>query len=155
MAFATATALTDSTAAIQARLVTGWTNSGSLRTPIQFPGVLGLIDTDNATPIATPPTGSAWLKLDLIYGDTEPATYGGTSGSNLTTLIIQLSLFVPRQRGLAQMNELAGIAKGIFNRYHASGLRCEASSFRLLPEDRGHLAGMVRTVCEYFEEVTT
>lgn len=155
MSWPTATAQSSAHQAIEARLVAQWVDGSLYRTAIQFPGVLGLVDTDKTTIIATPPTNTAWLKLDVIHGDTEAATYGGTSGSNLTVAIIQLTLFVPRQRGMAQMNELAGLARVIFNRYHANGLRCNASSFQLLPDDKGWMAGMVRTVCEYFEEVTT
>lgn len=64
MAFALATATNDARAVIEARLAAQWVSGDDYRTAIQYPAVLGLIDTDGAV-IMSPPTDTAWLKLDV------------------------------------------------------------------------------------------
>ena len=139
---------------IEARLATGWTNGSEYRTAVQFPSVLGLISTDKATILEKPPTGADWIKMDIVDGDTEAATYGGPSGQNLCSGIIQIMLFSPKQKGDKQLFTLGGLLKPIFNRYHASGLRCSASALRKTDSEGGWNRAIVQTPFEYFEEVT-
>lgn len=150
MAWDVAESLAKAQQAIEARIVAAWTT-----TPIQFPGVLGLVDVSGGI-ISGPPPGAAWMKVDVITGETVPAAFCGNHGLNRTTGIIQMTIFAPRQKGLKELNELAGVAKSIFSRQQTGdGLRPMASSFTQLPDDRGQLAGMVRTPFEYYEEVTS
>jgi hypothetical protein len=154
MAWDVTESVTNAHRAVEARIVADWTDSGALRTPIQFPAVLGLLDTDGTTMLSTPPTGAAWLKVDILHGETEAHSRCGDHGMNRGLLIVQLMIFVPRQRGLKELNSLAGYAKEIFSRkFNADGLLADASSFRVLPDDRGYLVGMVRTPIIYFEQV--
>lgn len=141
--------------AVETRIAAAWVDGPLYRTPIQWPAVLGLKDVDKTTTIPAPPTNAPWLKVDIINGDTEPATFGGTKGLNVTTAIIQLTIYAPRQCGLKQLNELAGLAKAIFSRQlTGDGIRPLASGFKMLPDEKGWIVGMVRTPFEYYEEVT-
>ncbi len=154
MAFNDETSRLDIGRVIEARLATGWTNAGAYRTSIQFPSVLGLIATDKTTILTEPVTGSDWIKLDIIDGGTDAVTFGGTSGQNLCSGIIQIMLFSPKQVGDKQLLTLGGLLKPIFNRYHADGLRCNASDLRKIDPEKGWNRALVRTPFEYFEEVT-
>jgi len=128
-----------------------WKTGGVPRSAIQYPGVLGLVDTNGAV-ISAPPTNTPWLKLDIVNGDTFPATFGGPVGLNRVIVLIQLSVFVPRNQGQQQINTLIGFAKAIFSRYQLSGLRCLESSVIDL-DGGGWLAKAARTPCEFYEEV--
>lgn len=140
--------------AIEARIVAQWIDGPLYRTPIQWPAVMGLVGKDKTTILSAPPTNEAWLKVDVINGETAPFSRSGDNGMNKTLVIVQLTIYAPRQKGLKQLNELAGAAKAIFSRkFNADGLQPGASSFRLLPDERGQLVGMVRTPVEYFEQV--
>lgn len=140
--------------AVQARIVAQWIDGPLYRTPIQFPAVLGLVDVDKVAMIAAPPTNAPWLKVDVITGDTEPFSRCGDHGMNVTTVIVQLTIYAPRQKGLKQLLELGGLAKAIFSRkFNADGLQPGASSFRLLPDEKGWIVGMVRTPIDFFEQV--
>lgn len=154
MAFNDETSRLDVGRVIEARLASGWTNAGAYRTAIQFPSVLGLIDTNMTTILSTPPTGADWIKLDIVDGDTEAVTFGGTSGQNRCDGLIQVMLFTPKQAGDKQLFTLGGLLKQIFNRYHANGLHCNASALRKIDDEKGWLRAIVRTPFEYFEEVT-
>ena len=72
------------------------------------------------------PTGADWIRLDIIDGDTQAVTYGGTSGQNRCSGIIQIGIYTPRQKGDGQLFTLGGLAVDIFDRYHADGfaMRC-------------------------------
>lgn len=155
MSLSNSTARLDVGRIIEARLASQWTSSGSYRTAIQFPSVLGLIATDTTTILSEPATGASWLRLDIIDGDTEPVTFGGTSGQNRADGIIQLMIFVPRQAGDSVMFTLGGLANVIFDRYHASGIHCSASILRKIDSEKGWNRVMIRTPFEYFLEVTT
>ena len=156
MSFPNTTARLDIGRIIEARLLAGWTNAASLRTPIQFPSVLGLrtSPTDDTAISETPPTGADWIRLDVIDGDTQAVTYGGTSGQNRCSGIIQIGIYTPRQKGDGQLFTLGGLAVDIFDRYHADGLRCVASTLRKTADDRGWLRALVRTPFEYYAEVS-
>lgn len=154
MAFADSTSRLDIGRVIEQRLAAQWLNGGNYRTAIQWPSALGLIDVDKTTVLSAPPTTADWIQLDVIDGDTEAATFGGIKGLNVTTSIIQITINTPRNKGDKQLFTLGGLAKEIFNRYHANGLRCEASSLRKIEAQGGILRAAVRTPFEYYEEVS-
>ncbi len=154
MAFPDSTSRLDIGRVIEQRLAAQWVSGAEYRTAIQWPSVLGLIDVDKTTVIANPPTLTDWIQLDVIDGDTEAATFGGTKGLNVTTSIIQITINTPRNSGDKQLLTLGGLAKEIFNRYHANGLRCEASSLRKIEAQGGYLRAAIRTPFEYYEEVS-
>lgn len=139
---------------IEARLASGWTSSGSYRTAIQFPSLVGLVDTNTTTILLIPPTGADWIKLDILDDDTEAFSFGGTSGQNRCFGMIQIMLFSPKQFGDKQLLTLGGLLKPIFNRYHASGLKCDASNLRKIDGEKGWNRVIVTTPFVYFEEVT-
>jgi hypothetical protein len=140
---------------IELRLATGWTSGSLYRTAIQFPSVLGLVGTDTSSISSEPPTGADWIRLDIIDDDAEAFCYGGTSGQNRCFGLIQITLFTPKQAGDKQLFTLGGLLKPIFNRYHADGLQCNASSLRKIDSEKGWNRVIVTTPFQYFEEVTT
>lgn len=155
MPFDDATSRLDIGRVIEARLVAQWIDSDSAqRTAIQFPSVLGLVGI-GGTILSEPPTGADWIKLDIIDDDSEPFCFGGTSGMNRCTGLIQVMVFSPKQTGSKQVLTLGGLLKPIFNRYHASGLKCEASNLRTIDGEKGWNRAVVQTPFTYFEEVTT
>lgn len=151
MAWTVATAITNAHQAIEQRIAAQWVDgSGTQRTPIQWPAVDGI---DNLGTIETqPPTDAPWLKVDILQGDSFPFTFG-TVALNTNVAVIQLSVYVPRNNGMATLNEYKGYARAIFTRYVGNGLRCEASSVGPDLEERGYLIGIVRTKVEYEEQV--
>jgi hypothetical protein len=138
---------------IEQRFIAQWTVSSAYRCAVQFPSVLGLIDTDKTTILSEPPTDDDWLKLDIVDGDTEAAAYCPTHGLNRVGGFIQLTIFSPKQAGDKQLFTLGGLAKAIFNRHLANGLRCEASSLEKITPEGGWNRAVARTPFEYYEEV--
>ena len=150
MALPVATARQSIQSAIEQRVEAQWLDGGNLRTAVQFPGVVGLKDT-NGQIITAPPPGAPWLQVDVIWGASLEATFG-TIAENINAALIQLSVFVPRSLGKAQLNTLVGLAAAIFDRYNANNLRCRASDLGPDIGSGGYLQGTARTRFEFYTE---
>lgn len=105
--------------------------------------------------IDAPISGQPWMKVDVINGDTDSFSRCGDHGMNKVLVIVQLSIYSPRQKGMGALLQLAGYAKAIFSRkFNADGLQPGASSFRESSEaGSGWLRGIIQTPVEFFEEV--
>lgn len=86
------------------------------------------------TPIAWPddrtfvkPNDSAWLELNVLWGDSFSRAFAGDGGLNLNVGVISLKLFAPRGQGMGAIQDLIGTARTAFSNYFGSGLKCEAS----------------------------
>lgn len=135
---------------IEARVAAEWQDSGTPRTPIQYSGVLGLVDATGQI-IPAPPTDAAWLRIDIIWGDTEEWTLPTSTGFlNRSTGLIQLTVFAPANQGTVALETYKGYAKAIFSRHQGSGLRCRASRTENLTNE-GWLMGVVTTPFEIYE----
>lgn len=152
MAYALVTATDDAREVIEARLAALWVSGVTPRTPIQYPAVLGLIDTDGGV-IMSPPTNAAWLKLDIVWGSTEEATFSVDGSLNRNLGVIQMSLYVPANAGVGALETLKGHARVIFSRFVGSGIRCRASSPGPNFTDAGWMVGIVTTAFECYEEM--
>jgi len=136
--------------AIEQRVEAEWVSGGIPRTAVQFPDVLGLRDINGQT-IEKPPPESPWLQVDLIWGSSLEATFG-ISALNENAALIQLSVFVPRNRGKGPLNQLVGYAAKIFDRFHGNNLRCRSSSLGPDLPGAGYLVGIVRTAVAFYTE---
>ena len=150
MAFPVESARQSVQTVVEQRLEVEWVFGGELRTPIQFPNVLGLRDVDGQT-IEKPPPESPWMQVDIIWGASTEATFG-TIALNENAALIQLSLYVPRNQGNWLLNHLVGCAARIFDRFHGQGLRCRSSSLGPDLPAAGYLSGIVRTPFVFFTE---
>ncbi len=94
------------------------------------------------------------MKVDVLNAETTPFSRCGDHGMNKALVLVQLTLYCPRQKGLGELKQLAGYAKAIFSRkFNSDGLQPSASSFVLTDDERGWIRGIVRTSVEFFEEV--
>ena len=136
--------------AVEQRVEVEWVSGGVPRTPIQFSDVLGLRDV-NGQMIQKPPAEAPWLQVDLLWGASLEATFG-TCALNINVALIQLSVFVPRNRGKGELNQLLGLAAKLFDRFHGNNLRCRASSLGPDLPGAGYLVGIARTPFEFYTE---
>lgn len=128
-------------AAVESRVAAQWVDGGG-----QPPSVISWPDVP-----FTVPTNAAWLKVSILFGDSFPTTIcGNGSGLNRNVGSIQLQVYVPKGRGTgAQLDTLAGTARGIFSRFSGSGLLCGATRDANDPVTSG--AWLVKTVTTPFE----
>lgn len=117
-----------------------------------------MTEWDSATPISwpllpyTPITNAAWLKLDILHGQSREMTLGVDTALNLNVGSIQLQIYAPKGEGAgAQLNALTGRARKIFSRYFGNGLRCGASSLKPQMFDNSWLVATITTPFDAYE----
>jgi len=136
---------------IEERLEAAWVNGAALRTPIQYPGVTRLKNTDG-TLIDDPPTDSPWIKLEIQWSATVEATISVNQYLNRNTGVIQISVYAPDGSGTSQLETFKGLARAVFSRFDGDGgLRCRASQPGPNYKDDPWLVGIIKTEFECYE----
>ena len=93
---------------IEARIKTLW--EAGLNTKVAWEN----IKTD-------PPNTGAWIKVNILWGDTELST---KNGRNTTTGLIQIGVFSPSNTpGTGLLHTVADAVRDMFNRLEVSGVR--------------------------------
>ena len=68
-----------------------------------------------------PPNTGAWIKVDILWGDTELST---KDGRNTTTGLVQITVFSPSDTpGVGLLGTTADAVRDMFNRLEVSGVR--------------------------------
>ena len=133
------------TALIEARIESEWIDGDSdPLTVIAWP----LVEFE-------PPTNAAWLKVDILFGDSFARTVSGNNeGVNSNVGVIQLSVFAPKGQGAGALNTLTGKARDIFSRHTGGGLICQASGTGFQGIDGAWAYRTIRTNFQAYELVS-
>lgn len=137
--------IADITALIEARIETQWVDD----------------DDDPLTVIAwplvefEPPINAAWLKVDILFGDSFARTVSGNNtGVNNNVGVIQLQVFAPKGKAAGALNTLTGKARKIFSRHSGGGLICQASGIALQGVNGAWAFRTIRTNFSAYELVS-
>lgn len=117
-------------------------NAAAWPEPVAYPHVA----------FTAPDPESPWVKLDLLWGDTEEISMKPTQG-NRTVGVIQLTAFAPRGNGHAVLSALCDKVRDLFNRQSFGTVRCRAASGAVPVSDDKWEAAAVRIGFETIESV--
>ena len=146
-----ANSLSEAHLAIQGRLATHWGF-----TPIQYPGVQGLVDGAQIAMLPEPPTNNPWIRLDFVDGASTRASIGGNyMGCFRRAGIAQVAVFVPMQEGANRLNELKEYVLTIFEGEMFSGVSCQRATLGPDRVEGGWLNGVVTVDFEYTRSKTS
>lgn len=144
MSYPIATSVTDTRQVIEPLVDTAWTALGYSADTIAWPNA-----------VFVPPGNGPWIRVSFTDQSTVPENWGGGTVLNLTTGVLQIQIFTPKNIGASLLNAAADKFRSTFERQSfGDGIRFREAFGPSRADDQRWAAVLLQLPFEYRDEIT-